>query len=583
MLAKNFQLSPAQTKLLNKGLTFVPSLGIHKAPKEKFLQDLKKYHRIIKLEAFFKHDRDTKPQPFTAPSTWEPPPQTLPPEIEILIKKDHGEVDKYYKKFHEVINISKPEIRALKELKNNHQIVIKKADKGSAVVIMDRDQYIMEAERQLGDPVYYKKLKEPIFPKTIKAVQRIIEDLYMKKFITKRQLDFLTIKDNPRIRRFYTLPKIHKEPHKWTVPHQVPPGRPIVSDCSSDTCATAELITHYLHPLSTKHPAYLKDTNHFINIIKNLIIPPNSLLFTIDIDSLYTNIDTFAGLKAVRDAFNSHPDDSRPDGSILSLLQINLTKNDFEFNNQYYLQIKGTAMGKKFAPSYANIFMADWERRALATCKKTPFTYLRYLDDIFGIWTHSEEDFQQFIQTLDTFDPSIRLKYTQSYDTVDFLDTTVYKGANFTQTHILNLKVFFKETDTHALLFKTSFHPRHTFKGLIKSQLLRFSRICTTEQDFMEATKILFTALRKRGYSRSFLRGCLKTFLDKKESATGKTLPLITQYSTISRLLHSKIKANFQTYITEQGLMPQYKVVSAFQKHRSLSDLLVRARLKTLT
>lgn len=73
---------------------------------------------------------------------------------------------------------------------------------------------------------------------------------------------------------------------------------------------------------------------------------------------------------------------------------------------------------------------------------------------------------------------SIKLKYTVDKNSVDFMDTAVYKGAKCNLTHKLDIKVFFKTTDTHALLYKTSFHPKHAYKGLVKSQLLRFKHIC---------------------------------------------------------------------------------------------------------
>ena len=79
-------------------------------------------------------------------------------------------------------------------------------------------------------------------------------------------------------------------------------------------------------------------------------------------DSLYTN--TNLGLTAVREAFQQYPDPNRPDDILLNLLEINLTRNDFVFNQQRYLQTRGTAMGKKFAPAYANIYMAAWEKLA---------------------------------------------------------------------------------------------------------------------------------------------------------------------------------------------------------------------------
>ena len=66
--------------------------------------------------------------------------------------------------------------------------------------------------------------------------------------------------------------------------------------------------------------------------------------------------------------------------------------------------------------------------------------------------------------------------------------------------------MFFKATDRHALLHKKSYHPKHTFRGLVKSRLILFNRICTYPEDVEEATKTLFGALRPRGYSKRFLR-----------------------------------------------------------------------------
>lgn len=82
---------------------------------------------------------------------------------------------------------------------------------------------------------------------------------------------------------------------------------------------------------------------------------------------------------------------------MLKLLEINFTRNDFEFNGEHFLQICGTAMGKKFAPSYANINMAAWEAGLLQELIVKPTLYFRYLDDVFGVWSHSIETFNQFI------------------------------------------------------------------------------------------------------------------------------------------------------------------------------------------
>lgn len=67
-----------------------------------------------------------------------------------------------------------------------------------------------------------------------------------------------------------------------------------------------------------------------------------------------------------------HPDPKPPDAEILELLYINLTRNDFEFNGQYYLQTKGTAMGKRFAPAYANIYSIYGDMGRAGTPDRSP-------------------------------------------------------------------------------------------------------------------------------------------------------------------------------------------------------------------
>lgn len=214
-----------------------------------------------------------------------------------------------------------------------------------------------------------------------------------------------------------------------------------------------------------------------------------------DVESLYTNIPIADGVDCVRRLFLEHLDPQRADEELLQLLFINLTCNYFIFNRQFYLQVKVTAMGKQFALLYANIFMADWERGALSKCSLKPASYYQYLDDIWGVWSGSREDFIEFVGILNSHDPSIKLQYVLDDKSTDFLDTTVYNGPNFKKNQVLDTKVFFKATVTHTLLHKSSFHPRHTFRGLVKSQLIRFWRICSGDGDFWDAVRILSRAL----------------------------------------------------------------------------------------
>ena len=57
-------------------------------------------------------------------------------------------------------NISKSELSSLAKLSKDKSILIKKVDKSNTMVIMNRDDYMNEVLRQLGDKKYYEKLDE---------------------------------------------------------------------------------------------------------------------------------------------------------------------------------------------------------------------------------------------------------------------------------------------------------------------------------------------------------------------------------------------------------------------------------------
>ena len=151
-------------------------------------------------------------------------------------------------------------------------------------------------------------------------------------------------------------------------------------------------------------------------------IPRDALLFYVDVDSLYTNIDNNSGIEAVKQAFLRNPVFDRPDVDILELLKISLEHNDFLFASNWYLQIFGTAMGKRFAPNYANLFMAEWEKQALTKFNKLPLIYLRYLDDIFGIWTHGDDEYRVFLDILNSHQNCVNLTSVTSKQSIDKSD-----------------------------------------------------------------------------------------------------------------------------------------------------------------
>ena len=160
-------------------------------------------------------------------------------------------------------------------------------------------------------------------------------------------------------------------------------------------------------------------------------------------------------------------------------------------------------MSKKYAPAFANIFMHYWEQQALSSTNYTPLFWKRYIDDIFGIWRHSEDQLHTFIQHLNSINPNIKVSITHNLHSINFLDCNVFKNHSK-----LSTKVFFKPTDTHKLLHPKSYHFAHVFKGIVKAQLHCYIRLSLHFHDFMQSCRILKSNLLNYGYTRSFIRNC---------------------------------------------------------------------------
>ena len=102
-----------------------------------------------------------------------------------------------------------------------------------------------------------------------------------------------------------------------------------------------------------------------------------------------------------------------------------LENNYFEFNGDVKKQISGTAIGTKFAPPYACIFMDDLETKFLQSQSLQPLVWFRYINDIFFIWTHGKDKLEKFLNDLNSFDNNIKFTHESSKENVTFLDLIV--------------------------------------------------------------------------------------------------------------------------------------------------------------
>ena len=268
-------------------------------------------------------------QKFKRPSTWNPPG---PPIVEYMCFQNENELEQSTLAKSKHSNLKRCEIEALKLLKSNDQIIIKKADKGSAVVIQNRSDYIKEGLRQLNDTNFYHEQSTDLTMIHKEKVESLVNRMFTHKEIDQKCAEYLTI-ETPRTANFFLLPKIHK----GKIP---PPGRPIVSANDCPTERISQLVDHFIQPLVPKLDSYIRDSGHFLWILDNIELPKDVILCTLDVTSLYTNIPNDEGIAAVRSALAIHRDpmENPTNNSICELLNLVLTCNNFQFDNKHYLQ-----------------------------------------------------------------------------------------------------------------------------------------------------------------------------------------------------------------------------------------------------
>ena len=87
-------------------------------------------------------------------------------------------------------------------------------------------------------------------------------------------------------------------------------------------------------------------------------------MVTADVVGLYPSIPHQAGLEALREALDKKQTHKVPTGKLIGMAEFVLRNNYFQFLDKVY-QISRTAIGSKFAPPYACIFMDQVEIKFL--------------------------------------------------------------------------------------------------------------------------------------------------------------------------------------------------------------------------
>ena len=237
-------------------------------------------------------------------------------------------------------NQKKEEWTAITTLRNNKDIVIKPADKGGNIVIMNKEDYIQEGLRQLSDSNHYEILEEDPTQNYNNQIYQVLQQAANLNIIDDKMRKILYNKA-PRIPNFYMLPKIHKPNN---------PGRPIVNGIRSITEKISAYVDQEVKHLLPSIPSYLEDTSHLIHILLGKKLAPGDILVTIDVKSSYTNISHIEGIQALNRILEETSTYPMKKLLICRLANLVLTKNSLNSTREYTDRYKEQLWEQEWLP-----------------------------------------------------------------------------------------------------------------------------------------------------------------------------------------------------------------------------------------
>ena len=364
-------------------------------------------------------------------------------------------------------NVDKGMLRALKNLRKDEDIVILPADKGNATVVMDKVEYVKKMDLMLRDGAYKTLPRDPTSKVEAKIV-KTLKQLEARGYISDKERRYLSPQCSPPP-QIYGLPKIHKEGI---------PLRPIVSAIGSPCYRLAKMLARILSPLAGKTSSFIRNSTDFVKRIKETPVTKNDRMISFDVVSLFTNVpvagalDTISALLENDDSFEDHT--TIPAADICNLAELCLRSTYFQFQDRFFEQVEGTAMGSPLSPVIANLFMEALESKALELSPLRPKMWIRYVDDTFVLWPHSEEELDNFHDLLNSITPSIQFTCEKEKDkTLPFLDVSLKREDDSIST-----RVHRKATHTDRYLHFSSHHHPRILTGVVQCLKRRAEMIC---------------------------------------------------------------------------------------------------------
>ena len=500
-------LTLTEEAVLNKGLNFCVTSENPKPFFKKLISEVDNVIRTLQIKYMFANREAGAIEKFTGNPNWNPPASHRNVALDGYGSFLKQNIKNIVVKNKTKQNISKIERAALNSLKSDKNILIMKADKGGSVCVVNTNSYKEKMLDMLSDSKTYTITDNVDLKQSKEEVDKLFNFLYHQGFISKRQHRHF-LQNRAKLPVLYGLPKIHKL--NW-------PLRPICSQIDSPTYKLSKFVDYLLTTAEKSIPNLLQDTTRFLQLLKTLApTTENTILFTIDVTSLYTVLPHKMVVDYVVEMYEETlenwaqytPELKPVTGNTLKrMIKIILSQTFFQFDDKIYIQKLGITMGSSASVKLANITLHKHLIKIIKMYSGTlPNIQLRLIDDVFGTFSGTETELLDFVAHLNNSHDTIKFTIDHSKVQIPFLDTLVY-----IENQTIKTKLYKKATDNKQYLHFNSEHPQHMKKSIPYAQAVRYKRIIEDEDVLKEE----LMKLRDNFTSRLYPLRTIQTAIDK--------------------------------------------------------------------
>ena len=192
-------------------------------------------------------------------------------------------------------------------------------------------------------------------------------------------------------------------------------------------------------------------------------------------------------------------------------------------------------MGSRVAPPLAILFMDDLERQFNNTAETKPDIYMRYIDDVLGVWTDGADKLHQYLQHINQAHPSIKftIETTENSGSIPFLDTEITVEPNGKYT----TELYMKPTSAGIILHAESAQPWTTKRATLHSQIRRAIRLSSNAEARTRSIIRVKDLFSNNGYNNKTINKAVNTCTNqrpqtqrKKKEVTRMILPFIDDH-----------------------------------------------------